>query len=248
MLLKNIESLPESAKNVLMPYLEKLSGIYSHDIISIFVYGSVAGPNYDPRYSDINVAVVMRDASARMLSSAARLVRWGLRRKITAPLFIEPHYIKLSLDTFPIEFMNMKDSRIVLYGDDLLADVTVKREDLRKECEYQLKGKILTIRQAYLEQALRSKDLERLIKDATRSLLAVFKGMLRIKGIESLPRENEEIITRIGSEFNVDISPFLEVLNDIRTNGHLGGKTPESFIDSFLSQLEHMASVVDNMR
>jgi hypothetical protein len=153
----------------------------------------------------------------------------------------------MSLDTFPMEFMSMKDSRLVLFGDDCLADISVNKSDLRKECEYQLKGKLLTIRQAYLEQALSRKALERLIKTSFRALLPVFQSVLRLEREETPPLDKEEILVQLGDEFEIDITPFLDVLHDKKTEGQIGGMTAEVFLNNFLVQLEHITEIVDKM-
>ncbi len=245
--IKELEKLPVSARNALRPFLGELFKAYGDDIVSVFAYGSVTGADYNPKTSDINIAVVLKDVSLAILKPALKTVRAGLRRKITAPLFLTPSYIKMSLDTFPMEFMAMKESRRVLFGEDVLADIDVSREDLRRECEYQLKGKLLTIRQAYLEQGLNRRALERLIKASFRALVPVFQNMLRIKRAESPPAEKEEMLRQLGEEFDIDVASFLEVLRDKKADGRIAGKAPESFLNDFLLQLERLSDVVDGL-
>ena len=247
MQIKNLEKLPSRAQDVLKPYLEDLIKMYDENIVSIFVYGSITGPGYDPKRSDINLAVVLKEVSLDKLKRSLKAVKKGMRRRINAPLFLSPSYIKMSLDTFPMEMMSMKDSCLVLFGDDCLSDISIKRSDLRKECEYQLKGKLLTIRQAYLEQALSRKNLEKLIKTSFRALLPVFQNVLRLEREETPPLDKEEILVQLGDEFEIDITPFLDVLHDKKTEGRIGGMTAEAFLDNFLVQLERITEIVDKM-
>jgi predicted nucleotidyltransferase len=244
---QNLEKLPVNAQNLLKPYLDEFFKIYGGDIVSVFVYGSVTGPDFNPKTSDINLAVVLKEVSVEKLKSVLKTVRQGMRRKITAPLFLSPAYIKMSLDTFPMEFMSMKDSRLLLFGDDVLSDIAVKKADLRRECEYQLKGKLLTIRQAYLEQAMDRKGLERLIKSSFRALLPVFQNVLRIEREEAPPADKEEVLCQLSEEFDVDVSSFLEILGDKKTDGKIGGKPLEEFLNDFLTQLERVTDAVDHM-
>lgn len=247
MAMENIEKLPQDAQKVLRPYLDKMLEVYGDNIVAIFAYGSVTGPAYDPRTSDINIAIVLKNTSVRMLKPVLKTVKRGMRKRITVPLFLTPGYIKMSLDTFPMEFMNMKDTRLVLLGDDVLADITVNNEDLRRECEYQLKGKLLTMRQAFLEQARNRKELEKLIKMSLRALFPVFQSMFRIKGEKPPSLDKAEVLRELGKEFNIDTSSFLEVLSDKKTEGRIAGKSAEVFIDAFLTQLERLSQIIDNM-
>ena len=245
--IKNLDKLPESVQRIIKPYVEELVKTYGENVISIFAYGSITGRYYDPKRSDINLAVVLKEVSLEKLKQALKTVKGGIRCKINAPLFLSPSYIKMSLDTFPMEFMSMKDSSLVLYGDDCLAGISVTKEDLRRECEYQLKGKILTIRQAYLEQALSRKGIEKLIKSSFRALMPVFQNVLRIEREEAPPTDKQEILAQLGEEFDMDVSPFLDILHDKKTEGRIGGLTAEAFLKDFLKQLEHITNIVDQM-
>ena len=245
--MKNIDKLPANAQKVLEPFLNAVMTECGENVVSIVAYGSVTGPDYNPKTSDINIAVVLKDASISKLKPLLKTAKKGIKSGITAPLFLTPEYIKMSLDTFPIEFSTMKDSRCVLFGEDTLESITVDTADLRRECEYQLKGKMLMIRQAYLEQALCRKGIEGVIKSAFRSLMPVFKSILRIKtGQSSLP-DNAEVFSQMGEEFGLDPASFLEVLRDKKMDGRIGEKSAELFLEDFLAQLERLSNIVDNL-
>lgn len=243
----NLDKLPRNAAGVLKPFLDELTEVYRDEIVSIFVYGSVTGADYNAKTSDINVAVVLKEISLERLKPILRVVKKGMRNRINAPLFLTPSYIKMSLDAFAMEFMSMKDTRLVIFGEDILADIDVNKEDLRRECEYQLKGKILTIRQAYLEQALSRNRLEKLVKVSLRGLMPVFQSLLKIKTNEAHPKEKEEILCQMSAEFDIDVSAFLDVLRDKKSDGRIAGKTAESFLSDFLKQLERLAEIIDKM-
>ena len=245
--IKNIEKLPADVQKTLLPLAEELIKLYGDDIISIFVYGSATGSDYNRKTSDINVAVVLEKITLAKLKPVLKTVRAGMRKKVTAPLFLTPSYIKMSLDTFPMEFLAMKDSGCVLFGKDVLADIEVNTEDLRRECEYQLKGKLLTIRQAYLEQATSRRGLEALIKASFRALVPVFRNVLRIKRGQRPPEGKEGLLRELGEEFGIDVSSFLEVLRDKKADGRIGARDAETFLNGFLLQLERLAEIVDGM-
>ncbi|MBU0571266.1 MAG: hypothetical protein KJ995_05780 [Candidatus Omnitrophica bacterium] len=245
--LKNLDKLPDGAGKVLTPYLEKLLKIFMNDIVSVFAYGSVTGPDYNAKRSDISIAVILKDASCRTLRPALKLLRSGLKKKIIVPLFLTRKYIEMSMDTFPMEFMEMRDTQLILFGEDVLEKITVTDEDIRRECEYQIKGKLLTLRQAYLEQALRPKALERLIKTAMRVLFPVFRSVLRIKSGKAPSLDKAEILRGLSEELGIDVDPFLAVLRDGRADGRIGTHSAELFIDAFVAQLERLSNAVDEM-
>lgn len=242
--LRNLERLPEEARRRIVPFLEELLMAFDGSIISIFVYGSVTGPDYNPRESDINLGVVLEDISLPRLAPALKAVKKAFRARIPAPLFLSPAYIKRSLDAFPIEFIGMKDTRLVLLGSDVLADIEVKKEDLLRECEYQLKGRLVTIRQAYLEQALDRKGLERLVKASFKALMPALKGLLMVKTGLPAHMDKQKMLDALEKEFGVNMSSFREILRDGKADGKIGGKSAEGFIEDFLSQTEKLVEAV----
>ncbi len=245
--INDVNSLPAGARKIIIPYVEDLREAYGTNILSIFAYGSVTGVEYDPRRSDINIAVVLRDISFDKLKKGLKIIKKGRKHKINVPLFLTPHYIKDSLDTFPMEFMSMKNSRCLLFGEDVLSGIAVNRDDMRRECEFQLKSKILTMRQAYLEQAMNRRGLENLIKAAFRALMPVFQNMLRLKQGDKPPDVKEEILLTLGDTFDIDVSSFLELLKDERSDGRIGEQTAEAFLGDFVLELEKLAEKVEHL-
>ncbi|MBD3380139.1 MAG: hypothetical protein GF408_06735 [Candidatus Omnitrophica bacterium] len=243
----NLDKLPAEARKKIEPYARGLLEVYGKEVISLFVYGSVTGLDFDPRTSDINIGVFLRDTSLDALKKSLGIVKKGIRKKINAPLFLTKEYLERSLDSFPVEFMEMKDSRCVLYGEDVLETVAVKKQDLRVECESQIKGKLIVLKQAYLEQALNRKGLEKLIKEALKSLLPVFRNMLRIKRDAKPPTGKKEMLAMFGTEFGIDTGAFIKVLEDKKSDGKIGRGDAEDFLEDFTVQLGKLSLAVDKL-
>jgi len=247
MSIDKINDLPESVQKALNPYVAGLAEVYGTELISAFVYGNATDSDYNPKMSDINLAIVLEDVSIPNLKKSLKYVKKGIRQKVLAPLFLTQDYMKMSLDTFPMEFMDMQETSVILCGEDVFKDLNFNMEDLRRECEYQLKGKLLTIRQAFLEQSLNRKGLEKLIKNAFRALMPVFRSTLKIKGVETKNKTKEDILNSVAKEYNINVSSFLEILNDKKADGKISGKPAEEFIGDFLTELEKLSIEVDNL-
>lgn len=242
---KNLDKIPENLQKVIPQYLDRLLSAMDQDVKSVFLYGSAAGNDYNPRTSDVNVGIVLDEVPVKKLKKAAGIVKKGLKSRIAVPLFLTESYIKASLDTFPIEFIEMKDLSILICGDDILGNISIEREDLRRECEQQIKGKLLTIKQAYLEQALTRRGLETLIKKVFSSLMPVLRNVIRLKDPGTPPVDKEEILARVGGEFGIDSEPFLQILRDKKADGRISGKCPEIFLEDFIHALERLSDVID---
>jgi len=242
---KNLDKIPENLRKVVPQYLDSLLSAMGQDVKSVFLYGSAAGNDYNPRTSDVNIGIVLDEVPVKKLKNAAGIVKKGRKRRIAVPLFLTESYIKASLDTFPIEFIEMKDLSILIRGEDILGGIGIEREDLRRECEQQIKGKLVTIKQAYLEQALTRRGLETLIKKVFSSLMPVLRNALRLNDPGTPPIDKEEILARVGGEFGIDVEPFLEILRDKKADGRISGRCPEIFLEEFVHALERLSDIID---
>ena len=162
----NLEKLPEKAGAVLRPYLEKLVELLGDNLITAAVYGSAASGDFSPKSSDFNLLLICRKVDLPTLKKCLKLVAKGRKDRITAPLFLTREHLDTSADVFPMEFLEFKENHLLLYGEDLLPGLQVDLKNLRYQCEEQIKGKLIRIRQTYLEVGLRGKGIEALLKES----------------------------------------------------------------------------------
>lgn len=242
----NVEKLPLKVQNKFIPYLKKMIDAHKDHLISVFIYGSATGKNYIPKVSDINSVFVFKDLSFASLTNSLKLVSKGINKKIAAPLFLTKEHIETSLDVFPIEFLDMKENHILLYGTDVLSALTIKEEHIRLFCEQQIKGKLIRIRQAYLEVGLKKKGMEALLKESLGSLIPVFKNLIRLKG-KKPPIEKSEIIKQLCQEFELDENVFLPIYKDTSNDEKIANQEVVVFIEKYLDQIKKLAVGVDRL-
>ncbi len=229
-----------------MPFMDKMVSLHGQSVISVFLYGSAAGENYIPKVSDINSAFIFKDISSTLLRKSHTLIADALRQRIATPLFLTLDYIRVSLDVFPIEFLDMKEHHIVLYGEDLLKDLEIQTGHLRLFCEQQLKGKFIRIRQAYLEIGGKPPRMEALLKDSMNSLFPVLRNLLRLKGYVP-PVNKEQILKDVSREFQLDEGLWLAIYHDRKNDGRIGKKNLDNVIMQYLTQIENLTARVDQL-
>ncbi|MBK7596799.1 MAG: nucleotidyltransferase domain-containing protein [Gemmatimonadetes bacterium] len=117
---------------------------------SALLYGSVVRGDWIATRSDVNLLLVMDDASPAGLRRLAGAVSEWHRAGHTAPLIIGREEWQRSVDVFPIEMTDMQLAYRLLHGTDPLADVRVAPSDLRRALESELRGKLVRLRQAYV--------------------------------------------------------------------------------------------------
>lgn len=240
------EKLKEEIRKVVVPYLKELIRLYRENLVSINLYGSATGEDFSPRTSDINLLVILKHLGFIELKRSLRLVARGRRKRIACPLFLTLEYIKRSVDVFPMEFLEMKENHICLYGEDVLANIEVEFAHLRIFCEEQIKGKFIRLRQAYLEIGLKKKEVEVLMKDALNVLIPVFRNLLRLKGVTP-PISKEEVLLILSEKFGLEKDVFLAIWRDKKDDERIAGRDVEVYFERFLNQIEKLAITVDRL-
>lgn len=244
--LKNIQRLPDKVRLRTYEYMKAILNLHPNRIVSIFVYGSAASGDFVPGISDINSAVVFKEMGFLELHKSLNLVSNGIRKKIAAPLFLTQEHIRDSVDTFPIEFNEMKDSYLILFGKDLLMDIRIDPSNIRFVCEQQLKGGLIRIRQAFLEIGLRRRGMGALIKESFSSLFPIFRSLLRLKAIEP-PVHKENIIKMLAKTFGIDEALFIALLKDKRNDEKIAGDKIERFMERYLREIQILADIADKL-
>jgi len=179
---KNMDQLPTEVKKKYIPYLQKFLELYLGEIRSAAIYGSATGQNYVPGKSDINSVIIMDEVGFSHLKRALAVIAWGRKQRIASPLLLTKEYIHSSSDIFPIEFLDIKENHILVYGEDFFSQLPINMANLRLFCEHQIKGKLVRIRQAYLGSGLKAAAIEVLLKESLNSLIPIFRNLVRLKG------------------------------------------------------------------
>lgn len=242
----NIEQLPEDVQKKFIPFAKNLLGLFSENVRAVAVTGAATGPGYDPKTSPIHSVVVLKEINFDVFRSALKPCAGAAKQRIAAPLFFSQEYIQNSLDVFPVEFLEMKENHILIYGEDIFSGLDVKTEHLRLFCEQQVKGRLIRIRQAYLEVGLQKKGVEALIKDSLSSLLPVFRNLIRLKG-ETPAVDPEVVINQLAEAFAIDGRTLLSITRDQANDEKISGRDVTGFFEKYIHQLQNLARQVDRL-
>ena len=239
-----LEKLPVEVRKKIIPFMEELIAIHKDNIRSVFIYGSATGIDYRPKISDINSAIVFKSLQFLQFQNSLSVISSGIKQKFSAPLFLTLEYIHSSLDVFPLEFSEMKENHVLIYGEDVLSTLEIPQQYIRLFCEQQIKGKLIRIRQAYLEVGLNHKGMEALLKDSLTSLLPVFRALIRMKKTWT-QLDKTKILEELCEEFKLDKSVFLTIFRHTRQEELILRNKMDFFTGEYLKQLEKIAQAIE---
>lgn len=202
--------LPEKVRKNLMNLVEDLKNLYSDQLISVILYGSAAGEDFVAGRSDINTIVILKKIDFDSLQKYQARQKKYEKLGIVAPLFLEPEYIRSSADSFPIEFLDIKNQNEVLWGEDFFSGLEIHPTHLRLQCEQEIKGKLIRLRQHFLESGNSPEKLERLLTSSLASLIPVFRNMLRLQS-KNLNHGAGDILSQIEKELGIPSQVFRKI-------------------------------------
>jgi hypothetical protein len=189
-------------------WLEPVRTALGQEFLSAYLTGSVLTQGFDAGHSRINAAVIARALPTSALDAVAKALPTGGRPPRFEPLLLTRGQIEKSLDVFPIEWLEMKERHLLLEGDDVLAMVEVPRTWLRHQCEHELRGKHIQLRQVYVLSASAPAELRRVLHASASSFAALFRTLLRLRG-ETPPAESQRVVERVAEMFGLDAQGLL---------------------------------------
>ena len=167
------------------------------------LYGAGAGTEFDQRYSDLNVAFVFSALGTAELEALRPAFRRWVRLRLTRPLLLSEEDLTRSLDTFPLEYLLIRERHVLLHGSDHFEALAIDRAALRNEIERLLRAQELGLNWTYLELAGTSPGAREWASRAGTSVSASASGLLHLLG-EPVPETRAALMARCAARFGLD--------------------------------------------
>jgi hypothetical protein len=237
---------PAAAKKI-VPLLEELLSEYREKMHSIHITGTAVTDDFNEKVSDVNSLVVLREMDLGFLKSLAPLGKKHGKNKVAAPLIMTPDYIQSSLDVFPIEFLNFKRIHLTVFGEDILQDLVIDRMDLRRQCERDLKTKVLALRQQYISSQGDKRLLSEGFIGSITGYIPLFRGIIALYGKVPPVRQNE-VIAMLARETGVDTRVFAKVLQAKHQQVKLTIDELNAIFGDYYAVTERLGTIVDEIK
>lgn len=178
----NLGAAPETMRTALARYAETLKELAGGNARSLTLFGAVAAGTFNPRSHTARSVFVVGAVDLEMLRGLARQGPRLGKARIAAPLIMTPEYIADSLDTFPLELLEIGQCHVCVFGEDYFQDLPLQAADVRHQCEREIKTIQIGMRQALLAAAGRDKALSTVEVDVGERLLRSLRGLLWLHG------------------------------------------------------------------
>ena len=177
----------------------------------VALFGSAASGEFHADYSDLNILCVVRELSAAELAKLAPAIVSWTKSKFPAPLIFSRAELERSADVFAIEMLDVRQRHRILYGEDIFAGMNVPMDRHRVQLEHELRTKLLTLRQSYVQAAGDDKRVRRLMLDSISAFSTLFRHTLIAMGEQPAPHKADNI-KKLSERAQFDPGIFLKLL------------------------------------
>jgi predicted nucleotidyltransferase len=242
----NMSKIPEKPEDIFPVVTADCKAAFGEDLLSIILYGSGAGGDYQPGKSDLNFMIILTDRGIESLDRAIDMVKRWQKSRVALPLVVTPSYILDSLDAYPIEFISIKRRYRLVYGKDLLASLEFDHRHIRLQIERELRGKLLHLREGWLETEGKTRKIRELIGISLTAFISLFGALLYMKGLE-IPNEKRAIISAAGEAFEFNAAVFLDCENVRRGVDHFSSEELNTLFKNYLLTVGRLCDKIDRL-
>jgi hypothetical protein len=207
----NLAKLHPKASERIQPFFEQILSGHQVKIHSLIVTGSAITEDFDSHKSDVNSLIVLKEMDLKFLEAIAPLGKKHGKQKVAAPLIMTPEYIAGSLDVFPIEFLNFKLIHLTAFGEEILDNIEIHSQNLRHQCEWEIKTKLIGLRQGYLGAQADRRLLSENFGSIITGSIPLFRGIIFLLENET-PIQQNEVIKALSDSVAIDTSVFSTAL------------------------------------
>ena len=227
-------------------WLEPVRGALETDFLAAYLTGSVLSAGFDPAHSRVNVLVVARTLPSTSLDRLAAAIPADKKPPHFEPLFLSQAQILPSLDVFPMEWLDLIERHMRIEGEDIFSSLQVPRTWLRHQCEHELRGKHIRLRQEYLASSGRTDRLREVLSRFASGFHTLFRTLLRLRGDEP-PASTERVIEAVADAYGLEARALLGAWM-VRYSRKTDGDDVKDLYRRFMVEIERLIAAIDTLR
>ena len=227
-------------------WLEPVRGALDTDFLAAYLTGSVLSAGFDPAHSRVNLLVVARTLPSASLDRLAASIPADKKPPHFEPLFLSQAQILPSLDVFPMEWLDLIERHLRIEGEDVFSTLQVPRTWLRHQCEHELRGKHIRLRQEYLASSGRTDRLREVLSRFASGFHTLFRTLLRLRGDEP-PASTERVIEAVADAYGLEARALLGAWM-VRYSRKSEGDDVKDLYRRFMVEIERLIAAIDTLR
>ncbi len=242
----NVNGLRGEICDGVKDFAGRLLEALGENLQSLSVVGSALTEDFHPKHSDINTVLVVREAGIKELKVLAGFGGEMGRRRFRAPLIMTPEFIEKAGDVFGVEYLDFQLNHSTIYGSDPFAGLVFEKENVRLQCERELRVAQIQLWEGYIRGMGHHKSVEPFLSSCVGTLLPLLRAMLWLMDMER-PKEARPTLEMAGMAFNFDGRWAATLLNLRRREKKFGPEEIDGMFQDVCKVVELLCRKVDQL-
>src|SRR5262249_27175866 len=111
---EQLAGAPATITAALTRLKQELANAAGQNFAGLILFGGLARGRYRPGKSDVNVLVLLHEASANALTAIAPALQTAWRAAGVEPMLLTPGEVPRAAQAFPTKFLDIKNHHVVL--------------------------------------------------------------------------------------------------------------------------------------
>lgn len=241
-----LANLPPDVRETLRSYLKEVTALFGPLLEAVILYGSAATGEYLPGRSNLNLLLLLSKYELITLQRYAKAHRRWSREQLTVPLMLTEAELRSSSHLFPLEYGEIGERHILLSGRDPFPTLSIDRQHLRIQCEQEIRGNLVRLRQRFVEGGGTAEAAAILLPLSVTALLPCVRGLFRLRDLP-VPGTADAVLNELQARMDVDPEAFQSALALKRGLVSLGPLEVPRLFERYASALERLIERMEHL-
>lgn len=203
---------PASAVSALRDLRDQIQAAAGGNLAALAIYGGLARGRHRGHQSDIDLAVVLHDASPIRVAEIAPALRTAARAARVEPWLLARSELPRLAEVFPTKLLDIREHHLMVCGEDVFTSLQVDRRQLRLRVEQELTNLSLRLRRSLVGLAGDPASMATQLVSVARPLAIQLAVLLRLTGRE-LPEVDRSaaIYASAAAAFDLDAEALAQL-------------------------------------
>ncbi|AUX40939.1 hypothetical protein SOCE26_023410 [Sorangium cellulosum] len=202
-----VSRLPASVQARLVELKESLARTLGDDLECLLLYGSAARGGYRDGQSDVDLMLVLREASRAQLDAIANALQLARYAARIEAMILTAAEIPRAADVFPLLYDDIRRCHVLLSGRDPFSALVIDGKNRRLRVEQELREAQIRLRRAVVDGMGSEDALRGAVLRKVKQIRGPLHALLGLRGVER-GDDLGTVLAESGKLLGVDVAPL----------------------------------------
>lgn len=208
-----VSRLPAPVQARLTELKESLERTLGDGLACLLVYGSAARGGYRDGQSDVDLMVVLREATRERLDAIANALRLARYAARIEAMILTAAEIPRAADVFPLLYDDIRRCHVLLSGHDPFSALVIDGKNRRLRVEQELREAQIRLRRAVVDGVGSDEALRGAVLRKVKQIRGPLHALLGLRGIHGDDGDAGDddlatVLAGAGEHLGVDVAPL----------------------------------------